>query len=817
MWRNFFAVALRTINKNKAFTLINVSGLAIGMASSILILLFIARELSFDRFHQNRQRIYRLYIDGTIGDQSFRRASSSMLMAPAFTEEIPGIQNFLRFDVDPQKLIWSDGEKHIEDHFLYADSTLADLFTIRFVRGDPATALIRPYSIVITEEKARLYFGDADPLGQILFVNQEQYSFRVTGVIEALPENSHFFADFFASMSTLAWEDNASWFLSSIFSYVLLEPDADPAEVEQEMAEVMDEHIRPELSKTLGIGPEEWKRAGNEYGVYLQPLLQIHLQPDIEVGMDSCFRPVNDPLYLRIFGLVACFILLIASINFMNLSTARAGARARETGLRKAAGSGRSLLVKQFLTESVMLSFISLAMAMILVELSLRGFNLAMDLDLRMESMRYGYFLPFILLLALVVGLVSGIYPALYISRISPVEGIKGEMWNLRNSGIFRRMLVIAQFTISVGIIVGTLIVSQQLHYMLNKDLGFDPDPLVVLPRINPLGQGVQTFCREVEKIPGIVSASSSTTYLGFNNNTESYMIEGREASLNFLFETNYVDPDFMRTYRFRLAGPRNRFFDPSISSDRSAILINRAAVEEFEIEDPFQAVILEPGVDGDTNRLHVIGVTEDFHHSSLREAIGPYMIRYKDPDLPFRYEIITLRLDTTGKEMLATLTRVRELWMEMTVEAPFQFFFLDEELDNYYKEDRRTARISLLFAILATFIACLGLFGLTLYNTRRRRREIGIRKAMGATIGEVMLVVSREILLLMIVSVGLAWIAAYLFMQQWLQGFPFNIGFQPWIYLVAAGSAVVIALLTVTLLAWRSARTNPARVLHYE
>jgi putative ABC transport system permease protein len=239
--------------------------------------------------------------------------------------------------------------------------------------------------------------------------------------------------------------------------------------------------------------------------------------------------------------------------------------------------------------------------------------------------------------------------------------------------------------------------------------------------------------------------------------------------------------------------------------------------VEEFEIEDPFQAVILEPGVDGDTNRLHVIGVTEDFHHSSLREAIGPYMIRYKDPDLPFRYEIITLRLDTTGKEMLATLTRVRELWMEMTVEAPFQFFFLDEELDNYYKEDRRTARISLLFAILATFIACLGLFGLTLYNTRRRRREIGIRKAMGATIGEVMLVVSREILLLMIVSVGLAWIAAYLFMQQWLQGFPFNIGFQPWIYLVAAGSAVVIALLTVTLLAWRSARTNPARVLHYE
>ena len=413
MWRNFFTVALRNISKNKVFTLINVSGLAIGLASSMLIMLFIIREVSFDRFHENRQRIFRLYIDGTIGPQSIRGAWTSMLMAQTFAEEIPEIENFVRFDVSSQRLIWSDGEKHIEDHFMYADSSLSDVFTLKYIRGDPSTALTLSHSIVITQEKARLYFGDSDPLGQLLFVNDEKNIYYITGVIEALPENSHFFADFIASMSTLDWEDNATWFQNSQFSYVLLKKGSDPEQVEKLMAKALNKHIRPELRTTLGMEPEEWAAGGNKYGVYLQPLLRIHLQPDIEVGMDSCFRPVNDRVYIYIFGLVAFFILVIASINFMNLSTARASTRGREIGLRKAAGSSRSLLVNQFLTESVILSFISLAIALILVELSLPWFNHAMDLNLRIESMKYAYFLPLVVLLTLLVGLISGAYPAL--------------------------------------------------------------------------------------------------------------------------------------------------------------------------------------------------------------------------------------------------------------------------------------------------------------------------------------------------------------------------------------------------------------------
>jgi putative ABC transport system permease protein len=313
-----------------------------------------------------------------------------------------------------------------------------------------------------------------------------------------------------------------------------------------------------------------------------------------------------------------------------------------------------------------------------------------------------------------------------------------------------------------------------------------------------------------------VIAASNSTTYLGYNNSTETYQIKGREATSSFLFATNYVDESFMLTYNFHLADEESRFFHPTYSTDESAILINRAAATEFGITDPFNTIILEPTIDGDTNQLRIIGVVEDFHHSSLRDPVGPYMLRYKEEGMDWS-GYITVRLGVAGRGIPITLSKIKTTWMKMTGDAPFQFFFLDDELDSYYKEERRTGRLSLLFAVLSTFIACLGLFGLTLHHTHRRTREIGIRKAMGASIGDVILVVSREVVLLMGISVLLAWIAAYLFMQNWLHAFPFNIGFKPWIYMVSAISAMLIAIISVTLLAYRAARGNPASTLHYE
>ncbi|MDF1574940.1 MAG: ABC transporter permease [Bacteroidales bacterium] len=816
MWRNFFAVALRNISKNKIFYLINVSGLAIGLASSILILLFIIKELSFDRFHEYKHRIHRLYIDGVIGEQSFRGAWTSMVMAPTFAAEIPEIEEYVRFDVYNQNLIWYEGERQVEDHLLFADPSIFDVFTIKMVRGDPRTALSKPNSILITEEKARLYFGEENPLGLPLHVNVDSNLYYVTGVIEALPENSHFFADFIASMETLDWESNLTWFQNSIFSYILLKPGADPELVEQKMADVMAEHIRLELRTILGVEPDEWAAGGNSYGIFLQALPDIHLQPDIELGMDSCFRPVHDRLYVHIFVMVAIFILVIAAINFMNLSTSRSATRAREIGVRKVAGSDRSLLIRQFLTESVLLSLMALALALILVELSLPWFNQAMDLDLRMGKAQYSYLLPVVLLLALLVGLLSGFYPAMYLSGFKPVDGIRGGFPGNKRAGFFRSGMVVGQFTISVAIIVGTLIVSNQLHFLLNKELGYNKEQVVVLKRIHPLKRSIQTFCREIEKIPGVVSASNSTTYLGYNNSSETYQIKGRDATKNYLFATNYVDEEFMCTYGFHLADEKSRFFDPASSGNGSAILINEAAVSEFGITDPLNTVILEPTMEGDTNHLRVIGVIEDFHHSSLRDPIGPYMLRYKEEHMDWS-GVISVQLGVAGKGIPVTLNKIRSAWMQMTDDAPFQFFFLSDELNNYYKEERRTGRLSLLFAILSTFVACLGLIGLTLQNTQRRIREIGIRKAMGASIRDIILLVSRELVLLMGISVLMAWVAAYLFMQNWLQGFPFNIGFKPWIYLVSAFSAMFIAIFSVTLLAYYAARSNPASTLHYE
>jgi putative ABC transport system permease protein len=319
-----------------------------------------------------------------------------------------------------------------------------------------------------------------------------------------------------------------------------------------------------------------------------------------------------------------------------------------------------------------------------------------------------------------------------------------------------------------------------------------------------------------VEKIPGVAAASNSTTYLGFNNSTESYQIKGRDASRNYLFGTNYVDEAFMRTYRFRLAGGEGRFFDPSSLSDTSAILVNEAAVREYGMGDPFQTVILEPTLDGDTSMLRIIGVVEDFHFSTLREPVQPYMLRYKSRNLAWS-EYITIRLGVAGKGVPVTLERIRKTWIDMTGEAPFQYFFLDEELGKYYQEEQRTGRISMLFAILTTLIACLGLFGLTLHKTQRKTREIGIRKAMGASILQVVMDISKHVLQLMVISVLLAWIVAYYFMQNWLQDFPFNIGFQPWIYVVAAAVALVISMATVSSLSYRAAMTNPASTLKYE
>ncbi len=816
MWKNFFSVAIRNISKNRIFSLINISGLAIGLASAILIILFIAKEISFDRFHEKADRIYRVYVDGNIGNQEFRGAWTSYTLAPSVTREIDGVQDYVRLEVYPQQFVWNNDVREIEDNVVFADSSFFKIFSIDLIYGDAESVLNEPNSVVITRAKAMQYFGEENPLGKTLEFNNKDNFYVVTGVMEEFPDNSHFFCDFLLSMSNIPESRSDNWLSNSIYSYLLLAEGADYLKVEQQMNELMLKNIRRQLKEVLDVTPEEWVEGGNAFGVFLQPLTNIHLNPDIEYGEENCFRPVNDRTYIYIFALIAFFILIIASINFMNLSTARSAIRAREIAMRKVVGSQRRVLVLQFLVESVFLSILALLLALFIVEVTLPYFNTSMGISLSFSTIGRGVILVGVLLLTLVVGLLSGVYPAFYLSKYEPLMGLRGGALRGRRSVIFRSMMVTLQFTISVAIIVGTLVVSKQVNYLVNKDPGFVDENIVVVDRVYPLQNKIDAFCQEVEKIPGVSGASNSSTYLGFSNISSTFQLKGADRSSNFMFDINFVDPDFMKTYGLRIWNNTGRFFSDKNPDDTMCVVLNETAVQHYQFSDPLNKVIKSPTGEGGFNEYKVIGVVKDFHHSSLRKEITPYMFFYKTGTRA-QSGYISIRFEKKSIYNRATLKKIHELWANMTGDEPFQYFFLDHELDQYYREEQRTGRISLLFSVLAIIIACLGLLGLTIFNTERRLREIAIRKAMGASLLSLLMIISREVLYLISISIVIAWVIAYFFMKNWLQVFPYNIGFTPGIYLLAAVVAILITMITVNVITLRAARSNPVNALYHE
>lgn len=816
MWRNFFNVALRNISKNRVFSFINISGLATGLASAILIILFISKEISFDRFHEKHDRIYRAYVDGYIGEQTFRGAWTSYTMAPSVTKEIDEILEFVRLEVFPQQYVWRDDIREIEDNVVFADSSFFRIFTINLLYGDPQSALSYPNSVVITKSKAQQYFGTENPLGETLEFNNTGNYYVITGVMEEFPENSHFFCDFLLSMSNIPESRSDDWFSNSIYSYLLLKEGADYRKVEEKINEVMLKNIRIQLKDILGITPEEWVEGGNSFGIFLQPIKNIHLNPGIDYGEENCIRPVNDRTYIYIFALIAFFILVIASINFMNLSTARSSLRAREIAMRKVSGSSKNTLIWQFLTESVSLSLLALILALFIVEITLPLFNNSMGMDLSFISLGRGLVFPGVLLMAVFLGILSGLYPAFYMSNVQPISGLRGLSYAGKRSVFYRSIMVIVQFTISVGIIVGTLVVSKQTSYLVNMDTGFRDDEILIVDRIYPLGNKLSTFFEEVEKIPGIKKVCNSSTYLGFSNLSSSVQVKGADRSSNYMFDINFVDPDFMDTYGLTLWNNTGRFFSHDVPDDTMAVVLNAAAVKEYGFKDPLNIIIQNPTAEGEVLEYRVIGVVNDFHHSTLRKTISPYMFSYKTESRA-QSGYISVRFTDPSLANSENVDKISKLWSKMTKNEPFQYFYLKDELNSYYHEEARTGRISLLFSILAIVIACLGLLGLTIFNTEKRMREIAIRKSQGANLGDLLKILSREILILLSISVVIAWVVSFFFMKNWLDQFPYNIGFTPGIYILAAMVAMSVALITVNVITQKAARSNPVNALYHE
>jgi putative ABC transport system permease protein len=815
MWRNFIRVTIRSISKNKAFNAINIAGLAIGLASAIFIILYIISETSYDRFQERSADIYRLYIDGKMAGQEMKGAWNSPVMGPTFYEEIPEIENYCRFDFANNRLMWVDpANKYLEGTVMYADSSFFEVFTIDLLEGDPATCLDEPNTILISESKVGQYFPDGDPIGKSIAMNNDSTLFRVTGVVEDAPRTSHFRYDFICSYVTDERSRATFWFSNWMETYILVRPGTDQEQLNANINASLIENIRAQLMQFMGISPEEFFESGSKYGVFTQPLLKIHLDKGIDLPSDIGFRPIGNRTYLMIFGVIAFFVLVIASINFMNLSTARSLGRAKEVSLRKVMGSDRKQLIKQFLFESVFLSLISLVIALVLVIVLLNPFNNLVGLNLEFGDIFRWYMIPSFLLLAILVGLLSGSYPSFVLASFKPIFALKGNASVKNGTTVLRNALVIIQFSISIIIIAGTLVIYWQFRYMTNKDLGFDKEQLVVIERIFPLGNQVQIFKDELTNHTSILNATNASAYLGATNNNSSYGIKGRSLEEIAPFFVYRTDEDFMETFRFELATPESRFLSDEFPSDSSACLVNEAAVRKYNLEDPLNQILLEPDQSGFTSELRIVGVVKDHHFSSLKEEIAAQVIMRKN------YEsggFVTVRLADGKDNIEAGLKHIDEKWNEFTDDQPLQYFFLDEDMETYYAEEKRTGAVTMIFSILTIFIASLGLFGLTLYNSQKRIREIGIRKVMGATETNIVSTISKSVIYAVGISIVIAMPVAYFMMQDWLSDFPYNVGFQPVLFLVAALLAIIIAMVTVTITSLKAARINPALALHAE
>ena len=817
MWKNFIRVTLRSIGKNKAFNAINIAGLAIGLASAIFIILYIISETSYDRFNTRSADIYRLYMEGKMAGEEFKGAWNAPIYGPTFYEEIPEIENFCRFDFRNNQLTWVNPDnKFLENRIMLADSSFFEIFSIRLLEGDPSTCLDEPMSILLSESKAAQYFPEGDPIGKSIAMDNESNLYTVTGVVEDAPRTSHFVYDFIISYHSDERGKSTFWFSNWMMTYILVRPGTDQDQLNEKIRASLIENIRPQLKQIMGVSPEEFEEAGNKYGIMTQPLLDIHLDQELDVPNETGYRPLGNRTYLVIFGVIAFFVLVIASINFMNLSTARSLSRAKEVSLRKVVGSEKKHLIRQFLFESVFLSLVSLVIAILLVTLLLQPFNRLVGLNLELGDIFRWYMIPSFILLAVLVGLLSGSYPSFVLSSFKPIFALKGNAQAKNGTTVLRNALVIIQFSISIVIIVGTLVIYWQFRYMTNKELGFDKEQLVVLDRLHPLGDQLRTFKDELTSQSAILSATNSTAYLGTTNNNSTFAIKGRPVEEAVMFFVYNTDEDFMKTFRFTLATPESRFLSRDFPGDSSACLINETAVRKYALEDPLNTILLEPGENGFERELRVIGVVSDHHFSSLKDEIGAQLILLKPASWNW-YGYITVRLAAGRENIEAGLDHIRKTWDSFTNDEPLQYFFLDSELDKYYAEEKRTGIITLIFSILAIFIASLGLFGLTLYNAQKRIREIGLRKVLGATEANVITVISKSVGVSVGIAIMIAMPVAYFMMRDWLRDFPYNVGFQPMLFLLGAILAILIAMVTVTVTSLKAARTNPAIALHYE
>jgi putative ABC transport system permease protein len=795
-----FKIVLRKARKHKAYSLINIAGLAFGLACCILIVAYILTELSYDGYHENAARIVRLGVKAEFPGTSITAAVSNTPAAPALVAEYPEVVRAVRFrPTSPRTVVRHGDRQDYEGGIFYADGSIFDVFTFPMIKGDPKTALEAPGSLVISESIAVKYFGDEDPLGKTLRLNNQE-DLAVTGVIADVPKNSHFTFNMLLSFETLYAQNRRAqerWLGFPNYTYLLLDEGVRLENLEAKLPAFVEAHMAEDLKAVHGT-----------LRYILQPLNRIHLHS----RLDRDIAAQGGILYVYFFAAVAMFILLLACINFVNLSTARASTQAREIGVRKACGASRQDLVRQFLAETLAHGMLALVIALGLAELALSYFSSMAGIDLRIGAARLQWLVPSSIGLLVFVGVAAGSYPAFLLSAYRPAKVLRGDMTAGASGSRLRDALAVFQFTVSISLIIGTVIIMGQLRFMKTRHPGFRKENVAVV-RVMPqrLRQNLPLIKARLGQVPGVLGVAATSTAPGLDPDIGQFVPEGFPEDQAQTMDVMSVNGDFLPTMGIGLVAGRNFSADPE-ADDPAAVLINRTAARKFGWDEAVGKTIRAYSNAGRRWETQtVIGVVEDFHLASYYRSIAPLCIGHS----PGSFGGLVIRLDPQSvPETLATLNAI---WKDIDPDRPFDYFFIESQFDGQYRSEERLRGIMGSFALVSIVIACLGLFGMTSFALERRTKEIGVRKVLGASAPEIVVMLAKESAKRVLLANVVAWPVTYLVMAGWLRRFAYREGIGLGVFVLATALAFLIAMATVGWQAVRAANADPVRSLRYE
>jgi putative ABC transport system permease protein len=817
MLKNYLKIAWRTLLKNKGLFTINIIGLSLGIASCLTIALFVVDELSYDRFNKRADQIARVVLNAKMGDEIIKESGVMAPVGETLKEELPEVLASTRvFKISERTKVVHEGNTLRKGKMALVDPNFFEVFTFPLIKGDLNTVLNKPNSVVLTQEQAAAYFGNEDPLNKTVDIQDigvygnsgyvdNSGLYTVTGVIAEMPVNSHFHFDLIASMQGNKDAASQSWLSGSYHTYLLLAKGTNVSQLESKLPAITEKYMGSQLETAMGMTFQKFLESGNKIGLYLQPLTKIHLYSDVT----GEFEEAGDIDTVYMFAAIAIFMLLIACINFMNLSTAGASKRVKEIGMRKVLGSEKSQLVFQFLTESFLATLFAMGLGVLFFAGSLPYFNELAGKTFTFGQIVTSQFVLALITLTLMISFLAGGYPAFFMSSFKPLQALKNRFISGNSKGI-RSGLVVFQFAISLCLIIGTLVVSQQMNYIQNKDVGYNREGLLVIRDAGLIGDNMNPFKESLQKDPRVINiTTSSFVPAGPTDRNGALVSSSKEGSQKLRVRVYNVDEEYIPTLGMELLEGRN--FSKEFGNEEDNILINETAIKTFGLDgNPVgQTLIESTDHHGGTKMLQIIGVVKDFNSRSLHEPIEPMMMRYNP------YYGLILRAKTA--DMPGLISSMEKQWNSFGSGETFSYAFLDELYNETYLKEQNMNAILRIFAFLTILVACLGLFGLVTFTAQQRFKEIGIRKVLGSSVPQIVGMLAADFIKLVVISMVIAFPVGYYLMNKWLQDFTYRINVEWWVFIVAAIITVFIAFITISFRSIKAALMNPVKSLRTE